>query len=225
MKFIKNALAAVRSRWKALGDKTAHLRREYVVEQYLRAGAQFADVLAKLYLGECISIEKSRKRFAQCERRYAALGYRTVALDEFIEYAYGHSIHHLLRIKRDQDEAPVYHADLIEQNYKEGFRPMQDFGGHERDWMRCGLDKPKTAGASGQACDDNDGCRHREKDAKGASDVTESTGGKDAKSGSRASDPKIGDAKAGSDSKELKPGDGQVDPKQNEPNTGKDSNA
>src|SRR5579872_7424400 len=106
MKIFGKIFSSVGGAWNAIGRHTAVLRREYVIEHYLRAGARFGDALAKLYIGDCIPLDAVRRRFAQFERRYAALGYRTIKLDDFIEYgAYGKSISHLLRIKRDASEA------------------------------------------------------------------------------------------------------------------------
>ena len=36
------------------------LRREYVVEQYLRAGAQFGESVVALFAGECSDVETRR---------------------------------------------------------------------------------------------------------------------------------------------------------------------
>ena len=151
---IKNALLAA---WKAVRRSMRTLRHEYVIEQYLRTGAQFGDALNRLYMGECVDIADVKKRFAQLERRYASLGYRTITLDEFVEYgAYGRSLHHLLRVPRDLGEAAVYHADRLEAEYLEqGFASMRDFGDKRANWLRCGLEKDKSTG-----CEGRDDCRH-----------------------------------------------------------------
>ena len=103
------------------------VRREYVVEQYLRAGALFGEALSYLYMGESVDFSKLRERWAMFERQYAALGYRTISVDDFIEYGgYGVLVDHLLRIQRRIDEPPVLHSEIFSMRYSGGFEPAID---------------------------------------------------------------------------------------------------
>ena len=103
------------------------VRREYVVEQYLRSGALFGEALSYLYMGQSVDFEKFKQRWAMFERQYAALGYRTISVDDFIEYGgYGVLVDHLLRIRRKIDEPAVLHSDVFTARYSSGFEPAID---------------------------------------------------------------------------------------------------
>jgi hypothetical protein len=161
---------SVRAAWKALCRSARTLRREYVIEQYLRSGAQFGDALNRLFMGECVALDDIKKRFGNFERRYASLGYRTIPLEEFIEYgAYGRSVHHLLRVTRDLGEPAVFYTDRLDEEHRaNGFAPMKEFGSKRDNWLNCGLDKTKT-----QHCEGRDDCRHAgEGDHKDADDAS-----------------------------------------------------
>lgn len=160
MLIVTNVLCSLRSAWKALCRSARGLRREYIIEQYLRAGARFGDALGRLEMGECVPLDSMIKHFAKLERRYASLGYRTIPLQEFVEYgAYGRAIHNLLRVQRELGEAAIYHADRLQEEYRtNGLAPMTEFG-KNNNWLHCGLDKTKTPG-----CDGRDDCRHNGED-------------------------------------------------------------
>jgi hypothetical protein len=89
-----------------------------VEKKYVSAGAQFGDAVSYLYMGECIGFESMLNRWADWEQEYVERGYRTVALDDFIELGgYGKSIDHLLGQKLEENEEPIFHAQIYRDNY------------------------------------------------------------------------------------------------------------
>lgn len=141
MFIFKRALSSLQSAWRAVCTTINNLRREYVVEQYLRSGAQFGDAAAQLFTGECTDLESARQHWAHFERKYASYGYRTIAPEEFIEYgAYGKALDHLLRVARLPEEVPVYHADGFQHKDAPGFKPLLEFAGERLSgWPHCHL--------------------------------------------------------------------------------------
>jgi hypothetical protein len=143
----------------------AIVRREWVVEQYVRAGAVFGEALSYLYMGECVGFHSMKERWAKLERLYAELGYRTIPLEDFVEYGgYGKSIDHLVRVRRPDGEDAVFHAVTFAQNYAEGVLPPLDHPHLGDPSPRvCDADgDPKTKGRTKKGgCD----CEARSKDA------------------------------------------------------------
>jgi hypothetical protein len=121
-------IRAIDGLWSWLNTRSRFSHREEVVSQYVRAGAQFGEALSYIAMGECVGFHSMQRKWAQTEREYAKLGYRTLAVDDFIEHGgYGKSIDHLLRVERASAEPTVYHAEVFAQRYKDGFRPRIDF--------------------------------------------------------------------------------------------------
>jgi len=121
----------------------AMVRREWVVEHYVRSGAVFGEALSYLYMGECIGFHGMKERFAKLERLYAEYGYRTIPLEDFVEYGgYGKKIDHLLRVKRETGEEPIFHAVTFQERYEEGIMPT--------------LDHPHEGAPTPRTCDKND---------------------------------------------------------------------
>jgi hypothetical protein len=140
MMLLKRALNSLRSAWGAVRTSFNNLHREYLVEQYLRAGAQFGDAITSMFIGECVDLETARLNWARYERHYAHLGYRTIAPEDFIEYgAHGKAIDHLLRVKRIENEPAVYHADNFDRFEDEGFGPLRDFSATTEEAGTCAL--------------------------------------------------------------------------------------
>lgn len=120
-------IRAAQRAWAVISSRSAAEKREIAVESYVEAGAQFGDALSYIAMGECVGFERMKKRWAECERKYAALGYRTLAIDDFIEHGgYGQPIDHLVRVERAAGEAIVYHAEVFDKRYKSGFKPKFD---------------------------------------------------------------------------------------------------
>jgi hypothetical protein len=124
---------ALRRMAAAVARRYAIVRREWVVEQYVRSGAVFGDALSYLYMGECIGFHSMKERWAKLERLYAELGYRTIPLEDFIEYGgYGKSIDHLVRVRRADGEEALFHAVTFHERYAQGVMPTLDHP-HEGD--------------------------------------------------------------------------------------------
>lgn len=88
-----------------------------VVRRYLKAGAEFGNAVSYIYLGECVGFDSMLSRWENAERDYVNLGYKAIALDDFVEHGgYGVNIDHLVRVPLNGEE-PVYHAGL----YRVGF--------------------------------------------------------------------------------------------------------
>jgi hypothetical protein len=119
---------AVENLWSWLSTRSDSVRREAIVENYVRAGGQFGEALSYIAMGECVGFDQMMRDWTALESAYAKLGYRTLSIDDFIEYAgYGKSISHLVRVERASGEPPVFHAEIFARRYKEGFRPKIDF--------------------------------------------------------------------------------------------------
>lgn len=151
---IRRMAASVKRRYLAI-------RREYIVEQYVRSGAVFGEALSYLYMGECVGFHSMKERWAKLERSYAELGYRTIPLEDFLEYGgYGKAIDHLVRVKRTEGEEPTLHAITFQQRYAQGILPELDVPHQGTPTQRTcdGADdkrtkrKKKKNGCDGKAC-------------------------------------------------------------------------
>jgi hypothetical protein len=124
---------AVRRFTDAIARQYAIVRREWVVEQYVRSGAVFGEALSYLYMGECVGFHSMKERWAKLERLYAELGYRTIPLEDFLEYGgYGKRIDHLVRVYRADGERAVLHSVTFQDRYAQGVMPSLDHP-HEGD--------------------------------------------------------------------------------------------
>ncbi len=81
-----------------------------VLRRYTAIGTSFGDGTSYSYMGEWIGFEKDLTKWAYWERAVAERGYRTTALDDFID-AGGYGKPLPPPSKRDPGEEPVYHAD------------------------------------------------------------------------------------------------------------------
>lgn len=94
-----------------MGDST-------IERKYVNAGANFGYVVSFLALGECNGFESMLDRWSDWETEYAKKGYRTVSVDDFIQFGgYSISIDHLIGKKRKPNESPVFHAQIYRENY------------------------------------------------------------------------------------------------------------
>ena len=91
----------------------------FIVEGfYLTSGTDFGEAVSDIELGECTGFEKMLEKWASWEKEYARRGFKTISLDKFIEQNYdNHSADKLSRIKRDKNEAPIFHAELYKKHY------------------------------------------------------------------------------------------------------------
>ena len=85
-----------------------------VKDAYRQTGGYFGDAISYGYMGECIGFEGMMKKWAKWERRYAALGYRTISLDRFTNYGgRGLPLDDVWEVKREKGESPIFHAKLF----------------------------------------------------------------------------------------------------------------
>lgn len=101
---------------------------KFVTRRYLYTGGNFGDAVSYApVLGECVGFEELLNRWAKWEKEYAERGYRTVSLDDFIEYGgYGKPIDKLVGVKRQENEDPVLHAETYRRVYLGSIQPVLD---------------------------------------------------------------------------------------------------
>ncbi len=104
-------------------------------KKYIEAGASFGSAVSVIYMGECIGFRARLDRFEGLEWEYARRGFRTVSVDDFVEFGGGYvgSIDHLLDQKRDVGEQPVYHARLYREHFLGRVSPALDLDALVRD--------------------------------------------------------------------------------------------
>lgn len=90
------------------------LSDEEVQKKYVEAGKSMGDALSYIYMGRCGGFEEMLENWAYWEREYAVRGYKTLPVDDFIEYARGGSLEGL-NIKRQADEEPIFHAEIVKK--------------------------------------------------------------------------------------------------------------
>jgi hypothetical protein len=80
---------------------------------YREAGEAYGDAVSYLTIaGPCVGFDRLRARFSAVEREYAARGFRTVPLADFVEAGgYGRDIGALIGVERpDGEEVVLYGA-------------------------------------------------------------------------------------------------------------------
>ena len=96
-----------------------------VEKRYLRAGAEFGDAVSYLYMGECLDFRIRLLVWEDWEEEYAKRGYRTMPLDDFVEFGgYGKSIDHLLGKEREDEEEPIFYAKIFQEVFPDGIPPI-----------------------------------------------------------------------------------------------------
>lgn len=86
-------------------------------EKYVKAGGQFGSAVSYIYMGECVGFEDMLNKWADLEKEYAARGFRTVSLDDFVSYGgYGTEITNLNQA-REVGEGPIFHAELYREHF------------------------------------------------------------------------------------------------------------
>ncbi len=90
---------------------------KFVARRYVVVGATIGDALSYCYIGIPVGFVVMHKRWEKWEKEYARRGYRTISLDDFIEYGgYDESLKNIL-VKRNSDEQPVFHATIYRERY------------------------------------------------------------------------------------------------------------
>lgn len=89
-----------------------------IVNAYVTAGAMMGDAVGMIFMGECIGFGDMLDRWEETEKAYAELGFRTLSIDEFVEFGYkGHDIEHLFRVPRKVGEQSALHAAYYRENF------------------------------------------------------------------------------------------------------------
>lgn len=103
-----------------------------VEEKYLFEGGVFGDVVSYGYLGECVGLERFLDVWERWEYIYAARGYRTIPLKQFVEYGGGfRACCDGIGVKRAGGEAPVYHAQEYRNKHLGKMDPVVDLSKNE----------------------------------------------------------------------------------------------
>lgn len=98
-----------------------------VEKRYVRAGGEFGQAVSYLYMGECIGFKNLLSKWQKWEAEYARRGYRTLPIDDFIEYGgYGKPLEGL-GVKRNENEKIVSHAQIYRRLYLGRIQPAIDF--------------------------------------------------------------------------------------------------
>lgn len=89
-----------------------------IEKKYLSIGESFGEMVSYLNAGKPCFFEETFEILKDLEKEYSDRGYRTISIDDFIDYGgYGKPISHLVGIKRDIDETPVLHTKLYEEMF------------------------------------------------------------------------------------------------------------
>lgn len=98
-----------------------------VVQRYVDAGSIFGDAVSFIYMGQCVGFEDRLKAWEEAEVAYAGLGYRTLSLDDFVDYGgYGKKLMGL-KIARDEGEQVILHAKFYREHFLDKVEPVIDF--------------------------------------------------------------------------------------------------
>lgn len=90
---------------------------------YLNAGLDFGDAVSYVgSIGECFGFKRLLNRYGDWEYEYACRGFRTISLDDFIEP--GDNVEQLIGIKREENEPPIYHAEIYRERYLGKIAPV-----------------------------------------------------------------------------------------------------
>jgi hypothetical protein len=106
-------------------QKINNRKHNKIVEQYIEAGTELGDACSYLpIMGKCDQYNDLLDEWVRTENLYAALGYRTIPLSEFMDAGgYGKNIDHLIKVKREALELPIFHGckekDLEKQRFYE----------------------------------------------------------------------------------------------------------
>jgi len=94
-----------------------------VKKRYVKWGSIFGDAISYIYMGECVGFETLLVKWEKWEAEYAKRGYRTLPIGDFVGYGgYGMPLTDL-GTKRQEGEAPVFHAKIYRQAYLGKIKP------------------------------------------------------------------------------------------------------
>jgi len=112
----------IKSLREALRAKKASKEHDAIVQRYREFGQDLGDSLSYAYLGnsqicsrnKVMSYRESIDQLDELEIAYAALGYRIIPLDDWIDHGgYGKSLERLWLVKRQAGEKPVFTKDML----------------------------------------------------------------------------------------------------------------
>lgn len=100
------------------GKDKQTFRNDEVIEAYVLAGAEIGSAVSYIYMGECIGFDKLLDQWEATEKAYSGLGYRTLSIDDFVNYGgWGKSIEDKLRVPRKEGEPEVFHAKYYRETF------------------------------------------------------------------------------------------------------------
>ncbi len=86
-----------------------------IEKRYLAIGKDFGEMISYLSSGKPLFLKETFEILSGLEKEYSDRGYRTISIDDFVEYGgYGKPISHLVGIKRDENEYPILHTRFYE---------------------------------------------------------------------------------------------------------------
>ncbi len=108
------------NKFKQIGQKRHH---DKIVQDYINFATSFGDGLSYSHIGSPVVKTPCGKWLHELECwdhldalevSYAELGYRIVSIDDWVSRGgYGQNIDHLLLVKREKDEKPIFTRDLM----------------------------------------------------------------------------------------------------------------
>lgn len=116
------------------------------IQRYVDTGAIFGDAVSYIYMGQCVGFEARLQAWEEAEEAYAALGFRTLSLDDFVDYGgYGKELMGL-KVARDEGEVPIFHARFYRENFLNKVEPLIDLDKmQETGDIQCGnYEMPST---------------------------------------------------------------------------------
>ena len=106
-----------------IAARKAKKHHDKIISDYRSFATGFGDGLSYAYLGEpsvqahngkWLNLEECLDYLDQLEEAYAALGYRVLSIDDWIDHGgYNRSIDAVWLVKRAEDEKPVFTRDRI----------------------------------------------------------------------------------------------------------------
>jgi hypothetical protein len=119
---------------------------EEVIQRYVDTGTIFGDAVSYIYMGQCVGFAARLQAWEDAEVAYAALGYRTLSLDDFVDHGgYGKELVGL-KVARDVGEDVILHARFYRDHFLDKVEPLFDLQKmQETGEMQCGnYEMPST---------------------------------------------------------------------------------
>lgn len=92
--------------------KIEELSGQEVEKHYIASGKEFGDAVSYIILGQCEGFEDMLNEWAKWEKEYACRGYRTLPIDDFIEFGNWSIPLEGISTKRDKNESTILYAGL-----------------------------------------------------------------------------------------------------------------